>query len=123
MPQKHSFVVYSGNNGNADASRVYHAMAHAKQVHDRGDIAKLYFAGEGTYWPGALADKAHSMNTLFNDLQDRQIIVGACQNCAVAFGHKDSAAACVGLVQGPEASYGQIDIIGMEDEGFRVWTF
>lgn len=120
MPQKHAFVIFSGKT---ETSRVYHALAYAKQAHDRGDIAQLYFAAEGTYWPGALAVKSHPMHALFSDLQERKVIQGACQNCANSFGHADSAAACVGLIQGPEASLGQIDIIGMEDIGFRVWNF
>lgn len=120
MKQKHLFVVYSGPN---EAGKVFHAMTHAKQVHDRGNLAELFFAAEGTGWPELLASRSHPMNGLFDFLLGNGVIQGACQNCANAFGHAEAAGQAVGLVSGPEASYGQIDIIGKADEGYRVWLF
>lgn len=120
MKQKHVFIVYSGPD---QTGKVFHALTHAKQVHGRGDQAELYFAAEGTGWPELLASSAHPMNDLFDDLLTRGVIQGACQNCANAFGYTDGAERTVGLVQGPEASFGQIDIIGKADDGYRVWIF
>lgn len=120
MSQKHAFVVYAGKT---EVGRVFHAMIHAKQAHTRGDDVQLFFAAEGTYWPEVLADNKHQMNPLFKELMGAGIISGACANCANAFGHTDGAKRTVGLIKGSEASYGQIDILGMADEGYRVWLF
>lgn len=98
-------------------------MTHAKQVHSRGDLAELFFAAEGTGWPELLAVDSHSMHGLFDELLDAGVIQGACQNCANAFGHAEGAGLAVGLVQGPESSYGQIDIISKADDGYHVWLF
>ncbi len=120
MKQKHAFVVYSGEG---ETGRVFHAMVHAKQAYARGDDVQLFFAAEGTYWPERLADSQHQMHPLFEELLGAEIIAGACSNCANAFGHADGAKQAVGLIKGPEASYGQIDILGMADKGYRVWLF
>lgn len=116
--KKHAFIVYSGPTENG---KVFHAMTHAKQADQRGDETHLYFAAEGTAWPDILANTEHPMNSLFNDISSKGVIKGACENCAIAFNNKDSAEKHVNLVQGPSCSYGQIDILGLEDEGFRVW--
>jgi hypothetical protein len=121
MPQKkHAFVIYAGPN---ETGRVFHALTHAKQAHTRGDGAEVYFAAEGTYWPSVLTDASHSMHPLFNEMLQVGVIKGACENCANAFGHADSAGAACGLVRGSEASFGQIDILGLADAGWRVWLF
>ncbi|MFY9314408.1 MAG: DsrE family protein [Burkholderiales bacterium] len=120
MKQKHAFVVYSGAG---DTGKAFHALIHAKQAHRRGDEVELYFAGEGTVWPEKLADAGHPMHGLFMEVRDAGAIAGACRNCAVAFGHEPGAQAACGLVQGPEQSFGQIDILGKSDAGFRVWLF
>lgn len=120
MSQKHAFVIYAGAS---ESGRVFHALTHAKQAHTRGDNAEVYFAAEGTQWPGALADASHPMHGLFDDMLRTKVVKGACENCANAFGHSDSAKAACGLVQGTQASYGQIDILGLEDSGWRVWLF
>jgi sulfur relay (sulfurtransferase) complex TusBCD TusD component (DsrE family) len=120
MNQKHVFVVYAGPT---ETGRVFHAMIHAKQVHQRGDHAELYFAAEGTHWPQDLAKSDHVMNGLFNGLLESGVIHGACEACANAFGTADSAKQLVGLIRGPDESFGQIDIVGKADEGYRVWLF
>lgn len=120
MSDKHAFVVYAGQN---EAGRVFHALTHAKQSHSRGDQAELFFAAEGTYWPGALTADDHPMNGLYNELVSAGVIQGACENCAVAFGHAEAARAACGLVKGGEESFGQIDILGLSDAGYRVWLF
>jgi len=117
---KHAFIVYSGET---DLGKVFHAMTHAKQANSRGDQVDLYFAAEGTAWPDILGQKDHAMNPLFEEVKSQGLIKGACENCAVAFDNKDSASQHVELVKGPECSYGQIDILGLEDEGYRVWVF
>ena len=117
---KHAFVVYAGP---AETGRVFHALTHAKQAHALGDQAKVYFAAEGTYWPGALSDSNHPMHGLFNEVSSTKLIEGACENCAVAFGNKGSAESACGLVRGPVESYGQIDILGLDAAGWRVWLF
>jgi predicted peroxiredoxin len=118
--KKQAFVIYSGPN---ETGRVFHALTHAKQAHHRGDDTAVYFAAEGTYWPGILAESSHSMHPLFNEMLQTGAIKGACENCATAFGNVDSASAACGLVRGSEASFGQIDILGLEDAGWRVWQF
>lgn len=120
LQKKHAFVIYAGQN---ETGRVFHALTHAKQAHARGDGAEIYFAAEGTYWPAALAETSHQMYPLFKEMLEVGVIRGACENCATAFGHADSASDACGLVRGPEASFGQIDILGMEDAGWRVWLF
>lgn len=120
MSQKHAFIVYAGTN---ETGRVFHALSHAKQAHRRGNAAEVYFAAEGTIWPGVLADPAHPMHALFKEVLRAGVIKGACENCANAFGNTDSAQATCGLVRGPQESYGQIDILGLEDSGWRVWLF
>lgn len=121
MPsQQHAFVVYAGS---AEPGRVFHALTHAKQAHARGDRTELYFGAEGTVWPGLLSDAQHPMHGLFDEVRTAGIVKGACENCAAAFGNTESAAAACGLVRGPQASYGQIDILGLEDAGYRVWLF
>ena len=120
MSQKHAFVIYAGAG---EPGRVFHALTHAKQAHARGDNAEVYFAAEGTQWPGVLADASHPMHGLFDDMLRAKVVKGACENCANAFGHSDSARAACGLVQGSQASDGQIDILGLEDIGWRVWLF
>lgn len=120
MSQKHAFVIYAGSD---DPGRVFHALTHAKQAHARGDSAEVYFAAEGTQWPGVLAEGTHPMHPLFEEVLLAGVIKGACENCATAFGHADSAKAACGLVRGPQASFGQIDILGLEDSGWRVWLF
>lgn len=117
---KHAFVVYAGEN---EPGRVFHAMIHTKQAHDRGDQADLYFAAEGTAWPDILAQKDHSMNDLFQGIKEQGLIKGACDNCAVAFNTKASVEKHVDMIKGPECSYGQIDILGLEDDGYKVWMF
>lgn len=120
MSKKHAFIVYASEN---ETGRVFHAMTHARQAYERGDTSALYFAAEGTAWPALLADKEHPMHELFNILQSAGIVEGACENCAVAFGNDKSANKEVGLIKGPECSFGQIDILGLEDHGYRVWIF
>jgi hypothetical protein len=63
------------------------------------------------------------MHTLFEEMSQAGIVKGACRNCAIAFGHSDSENAVCGLVQGPADSFGQVDILGLEDAGWRVWLF
>lgn len=120
MSKKHAFVIYSGQN---ETGRVFHALTYAKQAHARGDDVEVYFSAEGTYWPGVLADPAHQMHALFEEVRLAGIIEGACSNCAFAFGNSDSARTACGLVDGAAASYGQIDVLGLEDTGWRVWLF
>lgn len=120
MNKKQAFIVYAGKN---ETGRVFHAMIHARQAHERGDASELYFAAEGTAWPALLADKAHPMHELFAGLQSAGVVEGACENCAVAFGNDESARKVVELVKGPECSFGQIDVLGLEDQGYRVWMF
>lgn len=120
MSQKHAFVVYSGP---AEVGRVFHALTHAKQVHQRGDQAEVYFAAEGTHWPAILAKSDHPMNALFSEMLEAGVVTGACAACANAFGTADGAKEVVNLVRGPDASFGQIDIIGMKDDGYQVWLF
>jgi hypothetical protein len=120
MPQQHAFIIYAGAN---EPGRVFHALTHARQAHRRGDASAVYFAAEGTVWPGQLADAAHPMHALFDEVSRTGIVEGACENCARAFGHTESAQAACGLVRGAEASGGQIDILGLEDSGWRVWMF
>jgi len=118
--KKNAFVIFAGEK---EAGRVYHALAYAKQAHARGDDVEVYFGAEGTYWPGVLSDRGHSMYALYQEVSQAGVIVGACQNCAVAFGHVESTTAACGLVQGPEDSFGQIDVLGLENTGWRVWLF
>lgn len=120
MSQKHAFIIYAGAD---ESGRVFHALTHARQAHVRGDAVAVYFAAEGTQWPGVLAEANHSMHGLFDAVRGMHIIQGACENCATAFGHADTARAACGLVQGSPASFGQIDILGLEDAGWRVWLF
>ena len=121
MPtKKHAFVIYASQN---EPGRVFHALIHAKQAHLRGDNTQVYFAAEGTYWPGALTEESQSMHALYKEISQANIIKGACQNCAIAFGHAESASEACGLVQGSAESFGQIDILGLEDSGWRVWLF
>lgn len=120
MKQKQAFVVYSGAG---EPGKVFHALIHAKQANLRGDEVELYFAGEGTAWPEKLTDKAHPMHELFMEMLNADVIEGASQNCAMVFGNEASAKAVCGLVKGPEESFGQIDILGKADAGFRVWLF
>ena len=121
MPtKKQAFVIYAGPN---EPGRVFHALAYAKQAHTRGDSVEVYFAAEGTHWPGVLAEDGHSMHSLFEEVSQAGAIKGACENCAIAFGHVDSASAACGLVQGSAESFGQIDILGLEDTGWHVWLF
>ena len=52
MPiSKQVFVIYAGPG---EAGRVFHALIYARQAHGRGDDVGVYFAAEGTYWPGTL---------------------------------------------------------------------
>lgn len=120
MNQKHAFVVYAGPQ---ETGRMFHALVHAKQVYGRGDHAELYFAAEGTHWPQLLAKSDHPMNGLFSEMLEAGVINGACAACANAFGTADRAKEVVSLIRGPEASFGQIDIIGMKDDGYHVWLF
>jgi predicted peroxiredoxin len=113
-------VIYAGQN---EPGRVFHALIHAKQAHSRGDDTQVYFAAEGTYWPGVLTENSHSMHALYKEVSQAGVIKGACENCANAFGHADSAGAACGLVRGSKESFGQIDILGLEDAGWRVWQF
>lgn len=117
---KHAFIIYAGP---AEAGRVFHALIHAKQAHLRGDTTAVFFAAEGTGWPGKLAAPDHNLHHLFTEVNRFGIIKGACENCSAAFGHTTTAQAACGLVRGPEASYGQIDILGLHDSGYRVWLF
>ncbi len=117
---KHAFIVYSGEK---DIGKVFHAMIYAKQANSRGDKVELYFAAEGTALPDILAKKEHSMNSLFEDVNNDGIIKGACENCSIAFNTKDKVEKHMDLVKGPECSSGQIDILGLEDDGYRVWIF
>lgn len=117
---KHAFIVYAGEN---ELGKAFHAMSHAKQAHARGDETELYFAAEGTAWPEILSHSEHPMHMLFSEINESGLIKGACENCAIAFDNNASAAKHVKLIKGPECSYGQIDILGLEDSGYRVWIF
>lgn len=118
--KKHAFVIYAGP---AETGRVFHALIHARQAQRRGDLSEIYFAAEGTGWPGRMAHPEHHLHSLFDDVRKLGAIKGACENCAVAFGNVDTAKAACGLVRGPVASDGQIDILGLHDAGFKVWLF
>ena len=120
MTKKYAFIVYSGIN---ETGKAFHAMTHAKQAFEQKNISELYFAAEGTAWPAELTKKEHPMNALFESLQTSEVIQGACENCAIAFGNEETAKKEVGLIKGAECSYGQIDILGMEDQGYKVWIF
>lgn len=120
MSNKHAFVVYAGPG---EPGRVFHALVHAKQAHARGDEVLTYFAAEGTAWPGLLAQADHPMHALYQEVARTGVIQGACRNCAAAFGNTESAGAVCGLIDGPAASAGQIDILGLDDAGYRVWLF
>lgn len=120
MNKKQAFIVYANEKENG---RVFHAMTYARQAHERGDISELYFAAEATAWPSILANKEHPMYELFSTIKKTGVIQGACENCAIAFDNKKSAEKEVNLIKGPECSYGQIDILGLEDHGYRVWIF
>jgi len=120
MSKKHAFIIYSGQN---ETGRVFHALTYAKQADARGDNAEIYFAAEGTHWPGVLANSSHQMHHLFEELRLAGLVAGACRTCAIAFGNADAAGEACGLVDGGEDSYGQIDVLGMEDAGWRVWLF
>lgn len=120
MSKQHAFIIFSGAN---ETGRVFHALTYAKQAHARGDVAQIYFGAEGTYWPGALTNSAHPMHPLFTEVKQANLIAGACQPCAMAFDNVDSAEQACGLIQGPVASYGQIDVLGLKDAGWRVWLF
>lgn len=120
MSKKHAFVIYSGQH---EIGRVFHALTYARQARQRGDGAEVYFAAEGTYWPGVLAQPTHHMHALFEEVRRAGLVAGACHACAIAFGNEDSAGKACGLVQGNEASYGQIDVLGLEDAGWKVWLF
>ena len=121
MPKlKHAFVIYAGPN---ETGRVFHALTYARQAHVRGDAVGVYFAAEGTCWPGVLSDHSHPMHGLFSEVKEAGVLEGACENCAAAFGHTGTASDSCGLVRGPAASDGQIDILGLEDAGWRVWLF
>lgn len=117
---KHAFVVFAGPQ---EAGRVFHALTYAKQAQARGDIAEVYFASEGTYWPAQLARTDHQMHGLYKQVEQAGIVKGACRQCAVAFGNEDAGETACTLVDGPAVSYGQIDVLGLEDAGYRVWLF
>ena len=120
MHKKHAFVVYAGEQ---EQGRVFHALTHALQAHKRGNTSELYFAAEGAAWPGLLASSKHQLNPLFSKLLELGVIQGACESCVIAFGHEQSTGQIVPMIKGPECSYGQIDILGLEDDGYRVWLF
>lgn len=120
MSQKHAFIIYASSN---ETGRAFHALTHANQACQRGDTAALYFAAEGTIWPGMLADTTHPMHALFEEVLRAGVVKGACENCANAFGNTESARAACGLIRGSQESFGQIDILGLEDSGWRVWLF
>lgn len=120
MNKKHAFIVYAGEQ---EQGRVFHALTHALQAHERGDTSELYFAAEGTAWPGLLANAEHRLHGLFNTLQNKGVIQGACHSCVITFGHEQTTGNTVPMITGPECSYGQIDILGLEDDGYRVWLF
>ena len=115
----HDFLVYSGPEA---TGRVFHAMIYAKQAHQRGDAAYVYFAAEGTAWPMVLADRQHPLHDLFAELLNARVIAGTCENCARSFGNS-AASDITSLVRGSEASFGQNDVLGFVDAGHRVWTF
>lgn len=115
----HDFIIYAGPDA---TGRVFHALIHARQTHLRGDPTRVFFAAEGTAWPLALSDPGHALHALFAQLLGSGVIAGTCENCAVAFGNT-AAKEVTGLVRGPDASAGQIDIIGFADAGHRVWIF
>ena len=118
MSKKQAFIVYTNENG-----KVFHAMTYARQAYERGDISELYFAGEATSLPAILDDSGHPMYELYMNLVQTGVIKGACENCAVAFGNEESASKSIDLVKGPKSSFGQIDILGFDDLGYRVWIF
>lgn len=120
MTKKHAFIIFAGAN---EIGRMFHALIYAKQAHARGEAAQVYFAAEGTCWPGLLADTTHQFHSLFEELKQANLIIGACQQCSIGFGNKDITEKVCELVQGPAESYGQIDILGLEDAGWRVWLF
>ncbi len=120
MSQKHAFVVYSGEN---EPGKVYHALVYAKQAHQRGDQSEVYFAGSGTVWPEMLSDQTHPMHPLFNELLNAAVVSGASRNCAVAFGRDKRLESILQLIEGPEESLGQIDLLEKSDSGYKIWTF
>lgn len=61
------------------------------------------------------------MHPLFNNILQAGAIKGTRENCATVFGRADSASTACGLVRGSAESFGQIDILGLEDAGWRVW--
>lgn len=83
MSQKHAFVIYAGAS---ESGRVFHALTHAKQAHARGDNAEVYFAAEGTQWPGVLADASHPMHGLFDDMLRAKVVKGACKTARMPLG-------------------------------------
>ena len=118
--QKHAFLIMTGTDRIA---RLFHGLVYAKQAFVRGDISKLWFVAEGACWPAELINSQHNCHDLYQFLLDKKVIQGVCNNCAVAFGQEETARNSCGLVTGPEQSMGQIDVLGLEDDGYRVWNF
>ena len=120
MTNKHVFVVYSGES---DPGRVYHALVYARQASLRGDEVRLFFAGDGTYWPEVLENDHPTMGEMFRELKERDVIEGVTRTCAMAYGRAESAEKILPLVSGPEDSLGQIDLLGFSDRSYRIWTY
>lgn len=120
MANKHVFVVYSGES---DPGRVYHALVYALQAHRRGDEVRLFFAGDGTYWPEMLENNHPTMGEMFRELKERNVIEGVTKTCAMAYGRAEAAGKILPLVSGPEDSRGQIDLLDFADRSYRIWTY
>jgi hypothetical protein len=69
-------------------SAIYRAMMFAQELRDAGDDVCIVFDGAGSTAAALLADPAHRLHALFDDV--RALVRGVCRHCAQSYGVLDS---------------------------------
>jgi hypothetical protein len=80
---KIALVIYSTLEGSGN-SAIYRAMMFAQELRRAGDDVSLVFDGAGSKTAAELAQPAHRMHALFNDI--RPAVRGVCSYCAKSYG-------------------------------------
>lgn len=78
-------------------------LEYALYLDDVGHNGEVVFDGEATQWPGTCEEKPeHRVNDYAQEVNDRELIGGACSFCANAFDVREGCeAAGVDLLTGP----------------------
>lgn len=110
------------NASTDDVGPAANGLEYAIDLDDAGHDVEVFFDGEATQWPGTLEAKPdHPVNEYFEEIDDRDLVGGACGFCANAF---DAVEGCeeagIELLGGPD-EHGP-DVGELTESGYELLT-